>query len=287
MVSIRAQSAAAVSRQNSSQGENSDSREIQSISSQNSPNFSSITSLIRQSIRSIFEDTEMSIISVLVKAEEIASLNESADWPEWNRKLKNYLSMIGLWKILTEDSSESSQTDSEKHLAWSEKQEQLEGLLGLILGTSARSLIERTTGKNATQQYKILENEYNKISISIFSQVYRRVFKGSWYTDTRTVRLTPAPVKLTPAPVRLTPASQIRKKVARSSTILHAHCTRNALEVLQHKSFVGLLSWSSAFDPYKNDSNRAIFDVGYQVWNESFLKLFQKFKVLMFFASGH
>jgi hypothetical protein len=103
-MSIRAQSAAAVSRQNSSQGENSDSGETQTISSQNSSadenlisegdqissqnllsqNFSSISSLIRQLIRSIFEDTKdiMSIISVLVKAKEIASLNESADWPE-------------------------------------------------------------------------------------------------------------------------------------------------------------------------------------------------------------
>jgi hypothetical protein len=96
-MSTRAQSAAAVSRQNSSQDENSDSDEIQSISSQNSPadenlnlipeddqtssqnllpQNSSITSLIR----SIFDQTEdMSTISVLIKAEEIASLNESAD----------------------------------------------------------------------------------------------------------------------------------------------------------------------------------------------------------------
>ncbi len=197
MVSIRAQSAAAVSRQNSSQDDNS-SDETQSISSQNSlagenlnlipegdqislqdllSQNSSITSLIR----SIFDQTEdtMSIISVLVKAGEISSLNESADWSEWNRKLKNYLSMIELWKILTEDSSEP--TDSEKHLAWSEKQKQLERLLDLILGTSARSLIERITGKNATQQYKILENEYNKISISTFSQMYRRVFRCSLF----------------------------------------------------------------------------------------------------------
>jgi hypothetical protein len=104
MVSIRAQSAAAVSRQNSSQGENSDQDEIQSISSQNSSasensqnlstegdqtssqsllsqNFSSITSLIRQFIRSIFDETEeiMSTISVLVKAREIASLTDSID----------------------------------------------------------------------------------------------------------------------------------------------------------------------------------------------------------------
>jgi hypothetical protein len=96
-MSIRAQSAAAISRQNSSQDENSDSDETQSISSQNSSaeknlnliseddqissqdllsQNSSITSLIR----SIFDQTEdMSIISVLIKAREIASLNESAD----------------------------------------------------------------------------------------------------------------------------------------------------------------------------------------------------------------
>jgi hypothetical protein len=74
-MSIRAQSAAAVSRQNSSQGENSD--ETQSISSQNLLIISS--PLNRQPIRSIFEDTEMSIISVLIKAKKISSLNESTD----------------------------------------------------------------------------------------------------------------------------------------------------------------------------------------------------------------
>ncbi len=167
MMSIRAQSAAAVSRQNSSQDENSDSDEIQSISSQNSfadenlnfiseddqissQNLLSQNSSITSFIRSIFDQTEdMSIISVLIKAKEIASLNESADWSEWNRKLKNYLSMIELWKILIEDSFEF--TDFEKHLAWSEKQEQLERLLDLILNISARSLIERISDKNATQ----------------------------------------------------------------------------------------------------------------------------------------
>jgi hypothetical protein len=87
-MSIKAQSAAAVSRQNSSQDENSD--ETQSISSQNSSAEENLqissqdlliisSSLNRQLIRSIFEDTEMSIISVLIKAKEIASLNESAD----------------------------------------------------------------------------------------------------------------------------------------------------------------------------------------------------------------
>jgi hypothetical protein len=121
----------------------------------------------------------MSTISVLVKAREIASLTDSIDWSEWNRKLKNYLSMIGLWKILIDDFSEL--TDFEKHATWLEKQEQLKRLLELILGTSTRSLIERTSDKNTTQQYKILENEYKKISISTYAQMYRRLFRCSLF----------------------------------------------------------------------------------------------------------
>jgi hypothetical protein len=90
-MSIRAQSAAAVSRQNSSQDDNS-LDEIQTISSQNSSADENLTSqddhissqnslITRQLIKSIFEDTKdiMSIISVLVKVEKIVSLNESAD----------------------------------------------------------------------------------------------------------------------------------------------------------------------------------------------------------------
>jgi hypothetical protein len=42
-------------------------------------------------------------------------------------------------------------------------------------------LIERITDKNATQQHKILENKYNKISISTFSQMYKRIFKCSLF----------------------------------------------------------------------------------------------------------
>jgi hypothetical protein len=90
-MSIRAQSAAAVSRQNLSQDENSDSDETQSISSQNSSadenpqnltseddQTSSQNSSITSLIRSIFDQTEdMSIISVLIKAKKITLLNES------------------------------------------------------------------------------------------------------------------------------------------------------------------------------------------------------------------
>ncbi len=103
---------------------------------------------------------------------------------------------------------------------------------------------------------------------------------GFWYIDTHTVRLTSASVTMTSA-------SQIRKEFSVEQKSLHHCCTRNAFEVLQHKSFVSLLSWSSAFDFYKYDSKRAIFDVGYQVWNESFLKLFQKLRFWCSSAIGH
>jgi hypothetical protein len=85
--------------------------------------------------------------------------------------------MIELWKILIDDTSEL--TDIEARFAWNEKQKQLEGLLSLILETSTLSIIEKQSALNATQQYVILKNEYNKISISTFATHYRRIFRCS------------------------------------------------------------------------------------------------------------
>jgi hypothetical protein len=122
--------------------------------------------------------------------------------------------------------------------------------------------------------------EFKKIEFNVFLTFdlidIFRFFLGFWYTDTHTI-------KLTSDPITLTLASQIRKEFFVKQKSLHYCCTRNALEVLQHRSFLGLLSWSSAFDLYKYDSKWAIFDVDCQAWKKSFLKLFQKFKVLMFF----
>jgi hypothetical protein len=87
----------------------------------------------------------------------------------------------------------------------------------------------------------------------------------------------------------LTFVSHIRKESfvkQKSLHFLHALCIRNAFEVLQYKDFVDLLSWSSAFDFYKYDSKRAIFNVDYQVWNESFLKLLKSWD-LMFSTNEH
>ncbi len=62
-------------------------------------------------------------------------------------------------------------------------------------------------------------------------------------------------------------------------------CTRSELIIWFQKKLVRLLSWSSAFDTCNQGSNRAIFDVDYQVWNESSLKSFQKVQILMFFEA--
>jgi hypothetical protein len=123
-------------------------------------------------------DEEMSTIEVLLKAAKISSLNESSDWSEWNRKLKKQLEMIDLWKILIDEIPESLVSD-EKHIIWVEKQEQLKALLSLILDTASRSLIEASSVKNVTKQYKLLKAEYNKISISTYALLYRRIFRCS------------------------------------------------------------------------------------------------------------
>jgi hypothetical protein len=88
------------------------------------------------------------------------------------------------------------------------------------------------------------------------------------------------------ASVTLTPANQIRKELSKDFAVILACCTHNKLEILQQENFVELLSWSSAFDTCKHDPNRALFDVGYQAWNESFLQLFQELNFWCS-ASGH
>jgi hypothetical protein len=64
------------------------------------------------------------------------------------------------------------------------------------------------------------------------------------------------------------------------SKALHifARCTRNRFIVLQYTKLRSLLSSSKTFDFCKYNSNRAIFDVDYQIWSESFLKFFQKLR---------
>ncbi len=75
------------------------------------------------------------------------------------------------------------------------------------------------------------------------------------------------------------PLVRSEKKVARSSAILHARCTRSAQITWVQTKLRSLLSWSSSFEICKNDSKRATFDVIIKSEIRAFLKLFQKFKV--------
>jgi hypothetical protein len=85
--------------------------------------------------------------------------------------------MIDLWKIFIDEVPESSVSDTEKNIMWAEKQKQLKALLSLILETTSLSLVEKTSDKNVTKQYKILKAEYNKISLSTYALLYRRIFR--------------------------------------------------------------------------------------------------------------
>ncbi len=89
----------------------------------------------------------------------------------------SHLRLAELWRILTGEETESSADDEKR--AWAKRQDQLLSLLGLILGTAPRSLIERISDKNVTKQYKLLKAEYNKISISTYALQYRRIFRCS------------------------------------------------------------------------------------------------------------
>jgi hypothetical protein len=74
-------------------------------------------------------------------------------------------------------------------------------------------------------------------------------------------------------------SASARDAVSKSEAIhISARCTRNRLIVLQHTKLRSLLNLSNALYFCKYDSNRAIFDVAYQIWSESFLKLFQKLR---------
>jgi hypothetical protein len=67
-----------------------------------------------------------------------------------------------------------------------------------------------------------------------------------------------------------------RDAVSKSETLhIYARCSRDRLIVLQHTKLRNLLSLSNVFDFCKYDSNRTIFNVDYQIWNESFWIFFK------------
>ncbi len=100
---------------------------------------------------------EMSVSHAVMKATAIKLLKGPEDWVERNKKLWGKLSLVGLWKVLTEESAKPTDQDTDKLAICEENQEKLESLLILICGPIALSHIEKNAKKNATEQYEILK----------------------------------------------------------------------------------------------------------------------------------
>ncbi len=96
--------------------------------------------------------------------------------------------------------------------------------------------------------------------------------------------LTPLTKCLVTAEILSSTATPLTKKVRREHYLFTCY-TRSKQIVWFQKRLRSVLRWSSAFDICKNDANRAIFDVDYTTWNESFLKLFRKLNFWCFSTS--
>jgi hypothetical protein len=124
--------------------------------------------------------TIANISSSLSEASDISKLNGPDDWVVWNRTLKGHLSMIDLWDILTgADIKPDEKIHPTEAIMWSKHQKKLNGLLILIIGPSALSIIEMNASKTVTKLYQLLKAEYNTLTLTTFSILYRKIFRCS------------------------------------------------------------------------------------------------------------
>jgi hypothetical protein len=124
--------------------------------------------------------TLSNISSSLSKASEIKKLHGPDDWITWSRTLKGHLSMIDLWDVLTgDDPKPDEKLQPDEHTQWKKHQQKLNGLLTLITGPSPLSIIEMNPDKNATELYNLLKVEYNTLTLTTFSILYRKIFRCS------------------------------------------------------------------------------------------------------------
>ncbi|MCJ1470081.1 hypothetical protein MMC07_008726 [Pseudocyphellaria aurata] len=129
---------------------------------------------------------EPTVMSSLNEVSKIPKLNGPDDWAVWDRKLKVHLGMVDMYKVLTVEDPTPSSTDDINLARWTLNQDRLSSLL-LITGPSALSLLDLDSTKNATQQYKVLKDAFNKATITTFSTLYRRVFECK-LSDHRSVK---------------------------------------------------------------------------------------------------
>ena len=87
------------------------------------------------------------------------------------------LAIANLWKVLTGDKASSSDADNETYAIWEDNQESLNGVLLLICGPSALSIIEKEKDASATQKYQLLKAEYDGQTLVTFSVLYRKILR--------------------------------------------------------------------------------------------------------------
>jgi hypothetical protein len=66
-----------------------------------------------------------------------------------------------------------------EYIMWTKHQQKLDGLLTLITGPSALSIIEMNASKYATELYQLLKAEYNTLTLTTFGILYRKIFRCS------------------------------------------------------------------------------------------------------------
>ena len=115
------------------------------------------------------------VTNALTQAAQIKpQLNGPDDWVEWNRKLNGTLAIANLWKVLTGDKAQPADTD-ESYATWEDNQESLNGVLLLICGPSALSIIEKEKDASATKKYQLLKAEYDGQTLVTFNVLYRKI----------------------------------------------------------------------------------------------------------------
>jgi hypothetical protein len=124
---------------------------------------------------------------------------------------------------------------------------------------------------------KLIKHKFYELlqSLSIFMKLRKNWtmnFIIKWYTDIYMIKLTSCFDYLDTCLSDQRTIFRWVKKLYFVQSRRDTWCTYSKLKVLQQENFVELSSWSSVFDTCKYDSNRALFDVDYQIWKKNFWK---------------
>lgn len=91
-----------------------------------------------------YADKMFWVTNALTQAAQIKlQLNKPDDWVKWNWKLNGTLAIANLWKVLIGDKVPLVDIDDDSYVISEDNQESLNGVLLVICGPSALSVIEK------------------------------------------------------------------------------------------------------------------------------------------------